>query len=55
MDAHESAISGCEDALQHFSAQQAGLSTIINRNKNGILAVHTPESYLELLRSEGII
>jgi len=57
--AYESEISDFEDALQHFSAQTVGVSTIVTRNtkdyKNGLLAVHTPESYLELLRSEDII
>lgn len=45
-----------EDALQNFCARQAGISTIVTRNVRDYakseLAIHTPDSYLQLLKNK---
>lgn len=45
-----------EDAVQHFCAQQAGISIIVTRNvrdyNKSDLAIHTPDSYLQLLKNK---
>ena len=43
-----------EDAVQHYCAKAAGVTTILTRNikdySKSELAIHSPESYLQLLR-----
>lgn len=48
-----------EDALQNFSAEMSGLTTIITRNtkdyKTSNLSVFTPESFIKALASKKIL
>lgn len=47
-------IKDFEDAVQHYCAKAAGITTILTRNikdySKSELAIHSPESYLQLLR-----